>query len=349
MKEVRQLCLDQLKSMSTEDITEITDPQKHSSKSINLDATVFELLGPQAVDCGAGEGLVTANTHTGSATAHTGSANTHTGSATAHSSSSASPCGGGDSRNERTGDSFKTSVNGGNGQEQKSDLPLRMEVENSLCYDESLKNSSSTGVGVSGGQVREMTSDVSGDEGSGVRAMRHSRIVPLKDSLTQTMECDTTTSETAVEQERDYEKTAQTEEGDVELAQQGDSGSDDSASTVSSSSSSLEDYWLCDFAEEVPESARLQEIEFRRRALEAELRRASQREGEREAATGERDSGGGGREEESPLRMDQEEGEGEDNPPSSAPGKIDKLEAVELQMRQRALQSLLAKKKEQKL
>ena len=67
--------------------------------------------------------------------------------------------------------------------------------------------------------------------------------------------------------------------------------------------------------------------------LEAELRRADQAE-----CKGERKEHHSG--------VDQ--GAGSEPAPSHDTGKIDKLEALELQMRQRALQSLLAKKKEQK-
>ena len=98
-----------------------------------------------------------------------------------------------------------------------------------------------------------------------------------------------------------------------------------------SSLGDLDDCWLCDFPEEMSEWARLQEIEFRRRALEAELRRRGEGEGEGEGEGMEAGRGDGG----VPLQ--------------TVTDKVDKSEAIELQMRQRALQSLLARKKEQEL
>ena len=324
---MKQLCLDQLKNMSTENIIEILDSQQ-SVRAINLDATVFELLGPP-----------TANSNTKS------SSTAVTVDSSARTSSSS-----GSSSKGWTRESGKTGVmcvSEGTEMGQGADgNPLGMEVESSVGVGESLK----TGPRRSSGRKKGITiciSDVSGDEGKAGNERYSREEVTLHDSSpTQTMECDTTTLDPSAHQtsirpvQRDRE---------LEQTQQERVDSDDSESTSSGSLSDLDDCWLCDFPEEVPEWARLQEIEFRRRALEAELRRADQMEvedeereggGEEEVRREETGSGGEGKRDVVPTL---------DPPSRGADEKIDKLEALELQLRQRALQSLLAKKKEQKL
>ena len=157
--------------------------------------------------------------------------------------------------------------------------------------------------------IPERDDDVSGGRGKEESVMSAAR----EDSLPQTMECDTTTD---ISEER-LSSRGPAAEGDG-----GDSRSVSSEDT--SSENDLDDCWLCDFPDEVSEWARLREIEFRQRALEAELRRG-------------KEGGEGGLEREGGERGGDREG-----------AKVDKSKAIEVQMRQRALQSLLAKKKETK-
>ena len=141
---------------------------------------------------------------------------------------------------------------------------------------------------------------------------------------TQTMECDTTTSDISRE---DGKSTGRGEGKEEEEEGESEGEYYSSEEEDASSESDLDDIWLCDFPEEVSEWARIREIEFRQRALEAELRRRGEK--------GEVGREGG------------EEGRGEEEEEDSQGVKVDKSKAIELQMRQRALQSLLAKKKEQ--
>lgn len=268
MKQVKQLCLDQLKNMSQEDITEVLDP-KSSIKPINLDAAVFELLDPQTEGNRPSDML---------------SARTIGTDSSAHPSSSSVGVG-----RERTAEDTQLS-----GRDDEN--LIRME----------------------GGESGRTSPVTKAKEKEDLRVSE----VSENESEPQTMECDTTTEELNDEQHASQRHRRLPSDSDE---------SDDSSSL-----SELEDCWLCDFPEEVPEWARLQEIEFRRRALEAELRRADQAEGEGGRVTSEHCSG-----------VDQEAGK--DTGPLQDAGKIDKLGALELQMRQRALQSLLAKKKEHKL
>ena len=139
------------------------------------------------------------------------------------------------------------------------------------------------------------------------------------ESPPQTMECDTTTSDISREERP---TTAWEEKGEEERESERESVS--SEEEDESSESDLDDCWLCDFPDEVSEWARLREIEFRQRALEAELRRRGEK-----------------------VEVGREREEGREDVVVSQGAKVDKSKAIELQLRQRALQSLLAKKKEQ--
>ena len=279
MKQVKQLCLDQLKNMSQEDITEILDPGS-TARPINVDAAVLELLAPQTAGSSPGEDILSATT-------------VSTASSSAQPSSSTVSVKSGEKTNNVSGTEGAAQLAEGSGREHGE----MIKMETSPVTEGREKEGKSS------------VSDVSEDE-----SMAHTNC------STQTMECDTTTEELSADQQ----------ELTITQGISSDSGTD---SDDSSSMSELEDCWLCDFPEEVSEWARLQEIEFRRRALEAELRRADQAE-----CKGERKEHHSG--------VDQ--GAGSEPAPLHDTGKIDKLEALELQMRQRALQSLLAKKKEQK-
>ena len=197
-----------------------------------------------------------------------------------------------------------------------------------------------------GGERDESTSfgsNGSKDEGKAQGTLNQSSLT--HQAKPQTMECDTTTREATTEpssvkwsEEKEISRTSSVADGSV---------------SDNSSVCSLEDYWLSDFPAEVSEAARLQEIEFRKRALEAELRREEhleERSGEEEQ--GEKEEVEEEEEEEEEGREDEEheEGEGEmETGSSNSSVKVDKMGALELQLRQRALQSLLAKKKEQHL
>lgn len=272
MKQVKQLCLDQLKNMSQEDITEILDPRS-SAKPINLDAAVFELLAPQTAGGSPGDGVLSATTSTASSVQPSSSA---------------------------VGVDSEKRIDSVCATEGTVLAEGTVRDDSELIEMKCVKTSPLT-------EARERTSDVSEDES-----------VAHTNCSTQTMECDTTTEELSADRQ------------DLTITQRisSDSGAD---SDESSSMSELEDCWLCDFPEEVSEMARMQEIEFRRRALEAELRRADQVEGE-EKRRG--------------HQSGKDQKPGCDAAPLHDAGKIDKLGALELQMRQRALQSLLAKKKE---
>ena len=303
VKQVKQLCLDQLKNMSTEDILDTLDPQ-NSVKRINLDATVFELLGPK-----------TAGNHTEDDASSSMKVDT-----SARTFSSASTSGGDELRE---GGSSKTGVCAAEGAAIERGR-RNMDPESRVSTRKSHSSS----------KEEDNVSDVSGDdEGNTNRSVECGEKVTCKSSSPlQTMECDTTTTDLSVEPQTRRE---------VEV------DSDDDSVSISSGSSlsDLDDCWLSEFPEEVPEWARLQEVEFRRRALEAELRRR-----------GDQVEGGGGKEEmkeerDSVACEDERDRELTQDPLLAAPGpvKVDKSEAVELQLRQRALQSLLAKRKEQEL
>ena len=291
--------------MSTEDILDALDPQ-NSVKRINLDATVFELLGAKTAGSRTEDGAsVSANVDT---------------SARTSSSTSVS-----ESDKLREGGSSEIGVCAAKGAE--IDRERRNINKMDLESRESVRKSHSSSIVEDNLRI----SDVSGDEGSGVECKE--KVTRKSSSPPQTMECDTTTTELSVEPQtrREVEE---------------DSDDNDSRSISSGSSvSDLDDCWLSEFPEEVPEWARLQEVEFRRRALEAELRRR-----------GDQVEGGGGeeemREERGSMGCESErDRESAQDPLPVAPGpvKVDKSEAIELQLRQRALQSLLVKRKEQNL
>ena len=300
VKQVKQLCLDQLKGMSTEDILDTLDPQS-AVKRINLDATVFELLGPGTAGSNMEEDALSAT-------------NVDTSTRT---SSAASISGGDDLRegSSKTGICAAKGEKIGRGRRNID----KMERDSSVSIRESTSSS----------KVEDSLhlSDVSGDEGNANSSVHYrEEVTRTSSSPLLTMECDTTTTELSVEH-----RTTRELEGDSD---------DESVSTSSDSSlSDLDDCWLSEFPEEVPEWARLQEVEFRRRALEAELRRRGDQVEEGRGEEGRREERGSvGR-----------EGEGDEEDPVPGPVKVDKSEAIELQLRQRALQSLLAKRKEQEL
>ena len=278
MKQVKQLCLDQLKNMSQEDITEILDPGS-SVRPINVDAAVLELLAPQTAGSSPGDGVISATT-------------VSTAPSAQPSSSAVSV------ESVKKTNIVRTTEGAAEGSERDNSEMMKMEGGKTSSVTEAREKEGRLTVG-----------DVSEDE----------NMAPANCSP-QTMECDTTTEELSADQQ----------ELTITRGISSDSGTDSDDSSMSE----LEDCWLCDFPEEVSEWARLQEIEFRRRALEAELRRSDQAEGK-----GER------REHHSGV----DHGPGSEAAPLHDSGKVDKLEALELQMRQRALQSLLAKKKERKL
>ena len=260
MRQVRQLCLEQLKAMSTEDIVECVEPPKPPD-TLNVDAAVLELLGTETA-VGAADG-------NGSSSAEKKIALT-------------------DNVNSNTGNTER---------EEEEEGEMRERVSEECSGDEGKV----MGTGV---ETWEKSVCVEEDETAAEQG-----------SPTQTMECDTTTSDFS----RDEEKGKQQLEGESKVGSEGESES--ACSGGNSSDSDLEDCWLSDFPQEVSQWARLQEIEFRRRALEAELRRRGEigEPGETRESVVERGL------------------EGE---------KVDKSQAIELQLRQRALQSLLAKKKE---
>ena len=162
-----------------------------------------------------------------------------------------------------------------------------------------------------------------GDDGGEIKDEVQFSPISRDESPTQTMECDTTTSDISREERP---TTVWEEKGEEERESERDSVS--SEEEDASSESDLDDCWLCDFPDEVSEWARLREIGFRQRALEAELRSR----GEKGEVGREREEAGE---------------EGREDVEVSQGAKVDKSKAIELQLRQRALQSLLAKKKEQ--
>ena len=313
LKHVKQLCLEQLRRMSKEEIVQIIEP-RDQSRELNLDAAVFELMGEQD---SSGK---TSGTGTGSVEESVGG-NTDRGEERKGDGGGGGGEGG-EQGGKEEGGRRKGHIEGKSSQAGTSHLP---ECNPPLMEQRNERE-----------KKRLCVSDVSGDEAMDTRAKTQlSRPSRQSDSShPETMECDTTTEESVAVQacgEQGDEKEEEEEEEEVSDDDDGGRGSH----SDTGSSCSLDDYWLCDFPEEVSEMARLQEIEFRRRALEAELKRESlsERGGEESAE----------REEGEEVKMEVME----PNPPP--PVKVDKMEALELQMRQRALQSLLAKKKQHHL
>ena len=291
MRQVRQLCLDQLKAMSNEVILDCVEPQK-PQESLNVDAAVLELLGPS----------------------NTASEGNKTSSTVDNSDVGTVKVGGGESGvgGEQSGDVKESSDISGRELQSEEGSPTQTVECDTTTSDISREDAEHISRGDSGKEDITSREDFDKDhtsrdrereeghsgiskEGSGRRDSSKERGEIVKDGTSRgdTSRGDETREEDAMEEVAESEG-------------------------ESSSGSDLEDFWLCDFPEEVSEWARLQEIEFRRRALEAELRRRG------EGGEGVKGMSVGGC-------------EGD---------KVDKSEAIELQLRQRALQSLLAKKQE---
>lgn len=301
MRQVRQLCLDQLKNMLTDDVIEIVDPQSSKNTSLNLDATVFELLGPENEPGKKEDGIKT------EAPCEDSSHNTEFST------------GGGREEGEETSGEQSIDIN----ERDRVDLE-RNNQSNSV----EVKTKTDVLTNENTGQHDDVcVSDVS----SGNDSDDAEEEEEAGNSPTQTMECDTTTSELSIETTVKRRERESVVRGERERRQIASEEEEDciSVSSADSSLSDLEDCWLSDFPAEVSEWARLQEIEFRRRALEAELRKRG--EGEKEM---------GRLETAVPSQA---------VPSQAVTAKVDKSEAIELQLRQRALQSLLVKKKEQNI
>ena len=312
MRQVRRLCLDQLKSMSTQNIIDTIDYQ-NAVKSLNIDAAMYELLG------------------SGTASGDAELAASNEARSSSESASNEWSKGG-----RQDGMDGEERVDVGRSWEgSKMDAKLcenvgerKMSVSQLSIEEEDDREGAQEGICVS--DVSEEDNDVDG-------------------SPTQTMECDTTTTELSQtscksgEMEREREDSVRrgggmkghhVEDNEVVCRRLEAHRGVDSES--SSSLSDLEDCWLGDFPDELSEWGRLQEVEFRRRALEAELRRR-----------GEGEEGGVSK---GRWREGEEEGRRGDRVANQATSeRVDKSEAIELQLRQRALQSLLARKKERKL
>ena len=232
LRQLRQMCLEQLQAMSPGDITDCIEPPHTSSNTLNLDAAVFELLGDP--DTPAGE--------------ESGEHQTTSGGENPVPPATAST----DERHDTSTTTPAESVN--------------ITKETSVCD-----------VGVTGGKS---LTGVGGDGRD--RTMEASPPSTRRESPTLTMECDTTTSDISREDSRVSAAPEREEEEEKELVL-----SDDD-----SSESDLDDCWLCDFPEELSEWARLREIEFRQRALEAELRRRGEVREERRRRRRRRRRGG---------------------------------------------------------
>ena len=293
---------------------DIIEPRE-KKQELNLDAAVFELMGEQDLSGNA--------SGTGSGSVEEGRGEGRKGDGGGGGRGGEGEGGGGRGEQRRGGEGEggggKGCIEGGASQAGTSHL--------------SEHNPPLTEYGNEREKKRLCVSDMSGDEVMDTTAeMQCPRPSRRSDSSRpETMECDTTTEESvAVQVCGEQEEEEEEEEEGQGASDDADDGRGSHSDT--GSSCSLEDFWLCDFPEEVSELARLQEIEFRRRALEAELRKSQLKQGGEESA--ERKEGG----EEARFKVM------EPDPSSSV--KIDKMEALELQMRQRALQSLLAKKKQ---
>ena len=278
-------------TVSNEVILDCVEPQK-PQESLNVDAAVLELLGPS----------------------NTASEGNKTSSTVDNSDVGTVKVGGGESGvgGEQSGDVKESSDISGRELQSEEGSPTQTVECDTTTSDISREDAEHISRGDSGKEDITSREDFDKDHTSRDREREegHSGISKegsgRRDSSKERGEIDKDGTS-----RRDTSRGDETREEDAmeEVAE---------SEGESSSGSDLEDFWLCDFPEEVSEWARLQEIEFRRRALEAELRRRG------EGGEGVKGMSVGGC-------------EGD---------KVDKSEAIELQLRQRALQSLLAKKQE---
>ena len=334
---MKEVCLEQLKKLSMDEVMEIIKPPDQST-ALNVDAAVFELMGEQS-------GLEIGREGSGESQGHGSREKEEESTGGDGGGGVREEGGGGGGRGERGVES------GGNNSTASGTVSQILRRDS---HDRrSPHDCAQTEWGGEGHESTSFVSNVSKDEEKTQGTLKQPSLAHR--AKPQTMECDTTTREAITEpsnvkwsDEKEILRSSSVAEGSV---------------SENSSVCSLEDYWLSDFPAEVSEAARLQEIEFRKRALEAELRREERLEEERrredeqseeeeemdEKAADEEEEVEGVKEE---RREDKEheEGEGEmEMGSSNSSVKVDKMGALELQLRQRALQSLLAKKKEQQL
>ena len=366
IKHIRQLCLEQLKGMTEEDIAESLEDTQTSVESLNVDATVLKFLGSEATgEDGELNHYYNMRPQLYMYCCYVSSAvyayvcwcyiyNVHVHVRVLNCTHvywcAMLPKGVRRDEAERGKDhrgdtATKIDLDGGGDLEKNRGSLLVCEEKQQqsvVCVSD---------VSEDEGTVASSTVDVASQEGPLTRS-----------SPTLTMECDTTTTELSTDphtrsereeglSEREGEGLSdRDEERPSEREGEGEIDSEDGTSTGSDSSlSDLEDCWLCDFPDEVSEMARLREIEFRQRALEAELRRRGETV-DTHTGDGDRGKKEEGEEGERVSVCDGGERDGvSDTFSQDATAKLDKSKAIEMQLRQRALQSLLAKKKQQNL